>query len=247
MKITVVTATWNSQATIADAISSVANQSYSDVEHLIVDGASSDNTLKIVADCAGQTVKVVSEPDKGIYDALNKGIALATGDVVGFLHSDDIFAHCDVLKEIAARFDKRNLDAVYGDLDYVSKDNVGHIVRHWKSSHFSRKKLLFGWMPPHPTFYMTKNCYEQFGAFDLKYKIAADYDAVLRYFGKYGIRTEYIPQVLVKMRLGGASNRSFRNILKKSSEDFNALINNGFPPLRAIVGKNLSKLPQFIV
>ncbi len=188
---------------------------------------------------------IISEPDKGIYDALNKGIKAATGEAVGFLHSDDVYANADVLSTIAHTFMTKEVDAIYGDLDYISNDQNEKLIRHWKSHPFKRSKLRYGWMPPHPTFYMRTNRYRQLGGFDLRFKIAADYDSLLRYLWKNNISVAYIPEVLVKMRLGGASNRSIKNIIQKSREDWQAMKANGVPPLLALPAKNLSKVPQF--
>lgn len=245
MKISVITATWNSQQTVADTLHSLDSQSYENIEYLVIDGASTDKTLDIVKSHGNRVDRVISEPDKGIYDALNKGIEAATGDVVGFLHSDDVYANNDVLKTIAETFTRENVDAIYGDLDYVSKDKNDKLIRHWKSHPFKRKKLRYGWMPPHPTFYMKTNRYRELGGFDLRFKISADYDSLLRYLWKNSVSVAYIPEVLVKMRLGGASNRSIKNIIQKSREDWLAMNANGVSPLIALPTKNLSKVPQF--
>lgn len=244
MKVSVITATWNSADTIADALISLREQDYPKLECIVIDGQSRDATLDIVRSFEDVVTTVVSEKDSGIYDALNKGISLATGDVVGFLHSDDILAHSSVISHIVNGFSRDSVDAVFGDLQYVSKDDTSQVIRYWKSGEYSRKKLMRGWMPPHPTFYMKKECYDNIGAFDLSFKIAADYDAILRYYFKYKIISQYIPEVLVKMRLGGVSNRSLRNIIQKSSEDFRALVGNGLPPLRVLLFKNIMKVPQ---
>jgi len=247
MKITVITATWNSERTIVDTLASFASQDHQDTEYIIVDGGSTDNTIQIIKDSNVRVDKIISEKDKGIYDALNKGIAMATGDVVGFLHSDDIFADTYVLSKIATAMQVGEVDAVYGDLDYVSKLNTNKVIRRWVSGAFDRNKMRNGWMPPHPTFYMKRDCYERFGGFNLGYRIAADYDSILRYLWSENLTVSYIPYVLIKMRVGGESNRSFMNILKKSQEDCLAMSGNGLPVLRALVGKNLSKIPQFFM
>ena len=245
MKISVITATWNSALTVEDTIRSLIAQDYPDIEYIIVDGASTDSTLDIVRRYGDRIAVVVSEKDKGIYDALNKGIALATGDVVGFLHSDDFFADDRVLSRIAEAFVKRSLGAVYGDLDYVSKSDTTKIVRRWVSGSFKRSKFRNGWMPPHPTFYMRREHYLSLGSFDLKFSIAADYDSMLRYLWTNNISATYIPSVLITMRVGGESNQSLLNILKKTKEDRVAMIGNGIPPVRGLLLKNLSKIQQF--
>ncbi|ROQ22525.1 glycosyltransferase family 2 protein [Gallaecimonas pentaromativorans] len=245
MKISVITATWNSGRTIASTLDSLAAQSYKDVELIVIDGASSDDTVEIIKSRKDIDFVLISEPDNGIYDALNKGILKASGDVVGFLHSDDFFSSPNVLTEIAAEFERSGVDAVYGDLEYVAQNNVEKVIRLWRSGLYSKSKIVNGWMPPHPTFYMRRNKYLELGAFDLRYRIAADYESILRYLWKANVSVAYIPKVLVKMRVGGESNRSFMNIIKKSKEDWQAMKENDLPALRAILGKNLSKISQF--
>lgn len=246
MKITVITATWNSELTIADTLQSLASQEYQNVEYIVIDGASSDRTLEIIRSHGGDVDRLLSEKDAGIYDALNKGISMASGDVVGFLHSDDVYSTSDALSKIARAFDDPEVDAVYGDLEYVAKLNVDKVVRRWVSGCFDLTKMKLGWMPPHPTFYMRRSCYEKFGGFNLCYKIAADYDALVRYLWVNNISIRYIPEVLVKMRVGGESNRSISNIIRKSKEDAEIMSRNGLPVIRAMLGKNLSKIPQFL-
>ena len=245
MKISVITATWNSEETIEGTFRSLNTQDYSDIEHIIVDGASTDATLDYVQRHGNKVNTVISEKDNGIYEALNKGINAATGDVIGFLHSDDLYANQNVLSRIAQEFTNDGTDATYGDLDCVSKANINKTVRRWVGGTFDRSKMKNGWMPPHPTFYMRREHYAALGGFDLKYIIAADYDSILRYLWKNKLSPSYIPEVLVKMRLGGKSNNSFSNILKKTREDKNVMIENGIPPLRGLLGKNFSKIPQF--
>lgn len=220
-------------------------QDYPDIEYIIVDGASTDSTLDIVRRYGDRIAVLVSEKDKGIYDALNKGIALATGDVVGFLHSDDFFTDDRVLSRIAEAFVKRSLGAVYGDLNYVLKSDTTKIVRRWHGGSFKRSKFRNGWMPPHPTFYMRREHYLSLGSFDLKFSIAADYDSMLRYLWTNSISATYIPSVLITMRIGGKSNQSLLNVLKKSKEDMVAMIGNGIPPVRGFLLKNLFKIQQF--
>jgi glycosyltransferase len=245
MKISVITATWNSERTIKDTLMSYRSQSYKNTEYIIIDGGSTDSTMDIVDEHKDIVDYVISERDSGIYDALNKGIEAATGDVVGFLHSDDVFAYNGALKAIANSFQQHNVDSVYGDLNYVSKTNINKVIRRWESGEYNRNNILNGWMPAHPTFYLKRSNYNTLGSFDLEYKIAADYDSVLRYLWKNNITTAYIPKVLINMRVGGESNRSISNIIKKTREDYRALQYNGVPAFRAILGKNLSKIPQF--
>jgi len=188
----------------------------------------------------------VSEPDRGIYDALNKGIARASGDVVGFLHADDVYASPDVLARVAEAFADPSVAAVHGDLQYVRKDDTARVVRHWRSSPFSPDRLRRGWMPPHPTLYVRREWYERIGGFDTRYRIAADYHSILRLFSQPGFRSAYVPEVFVKMRLGGASNRSLRNIVRKSREDLEALRRTGVGGVGTLTWKNLGKIGQFL-
>jgi glycosyltransferase len=245
MKISVVTAVFNAASTVGQALQSVASQRDAEVEHVVVDGGSTDGTLAVLQEHPPPIGVLVSEPDNGIYDALNKGLALATGDVVGFLHADDFFAHDHVLARIAHAFADRSVDAVYADLDYVGKADPTLLVRHWVSGPFSRAALARGWMPPHPTLYMRRELYQRLGGFDTTYRIAADYECVLRVLSDPGVRVAYIPEVLVKMRTGGASNRSLRNLWRKSREDYRALRRYQVGGLVALARKNLSKIPQF--
>lgn len=245
MKISVITSVYNNKETIAEAIESVLSQSYDDIEYIIVDGASQDGTVEVIKKYADKLTTFVSEPDKGIYDGLNKGVALATGDVVGFLHSDDLFQDENVVAKIAEAFKSGDVDSVYGDLTYVTKEDTSKVIRYWKSGTFSMRKLQNGWMPPHPTFYVKRKVYEAYGAFDTGFRIAADYDSILRFLGREGITTRYIPEVLVKMRVGGASNRSLKNIIMKTREDIRALQNNNVGHLGTLISKNFSKIPQF--
>lgn len=247
MKITIITAVYNREATVAQAIDSVRRQTYADVEHLLIDGASKDGTLAAIERVRYPGLRVISEPDKGIYDALNKGVRLASGDIVGLMHSDDFFAHERVLEKVAEAFAGPHVLAAYGDLDYVSAEDDSRVVRHWRSGDFSRAKLARGWMPPHPALFLRREVFQRHGAYDTSYRIAADYDAILRYFSREDLRPAYIPEVLVKMRLGGASNRSLRAILRKSREDYRALRGNGVGGLGALAWKNFGKIGQFLV
>ena len=247
MKISIVTAVFNNEATIAHAIDSIAAQLYPDIEHLIIDGASSDHTMAIVNSRVHAKMRVLSEPDKGIYDALNKGCALATGEVIGLLHSDDFLAHPQVLEKLAQAFSDPDIDVAYGDLDYVAAADPARVVRHWCGGEFRPAMLGWGWMPPHPTLFVRRAVLDRLGMYDTSYRIAADYEAILRWFGKGAVRSRYIPEVLVKMRLGGASNRSLSGILRKSREDYRALRSNKMGGLATLTAKNLRKIPQLFV
>jgi len=246
MKISIITISYNSGHSISDAINSVLSQTYSDIEYIIVDGKSKDNTVEIVKSYGSKIAKFVSEPDKGIYDALNKGIRMATGDVIGFMHSDDLFASNDIIAKAADIFEKNDVDSIYGDLQYVYKNDTNKVLRYWKSGVFSIRRLKMGWMPPHPTFYVKKKVYDTYGVFNTDFRIAADYDTMIRFLGKHRISTHYLPEVMVKMRVGGASNRSLKNIIKKTKEDMKALKDNNFGSVFTLVFKNLRKVTQFI-
>lgn len=246
MKLSIITAVYNREATVAQAIASVQAQTYPDVEHLVIDGASTDGTLSVIKRARHARMRVVSEPDGGIYDALNKGIALAVGDVVGLMHSDDFFAHDRVLERVAAALNIPGVLAVYGDLDYISAADETRVVRRWRSGAYSARKLRRGWMPPHPALFLRREVFDRHGVYDTSYRIAADYDAVLRYFSHEDLRPVYIPEVLVKMRLGGESNKSLRKLLRKTREDYRALRTNGVGGLGALAWKNLGKVGQFV-
>lgn len=247
MKVSIVTATYNSSSIISSAIESIIQQSYSNLEWLIIDGASKDNTLSVIKKEYLGDVKILSERDKGIYDALNKGIKLASGDIIGFVHSDDFLASKDILIKIVEAFRNEKTDGIYGDLQYIHKENTSKVIRHWKSQCFYPNLLKKGWMPAHPTLFLRKEVYEKHGLFNLDYKIAADYDLILRVFSDPELRFHYLPEIITKMRVGGASNKSFKNILLKSKEDLKALkANNIENPYRALAYKNFSKLNQFL-
>lgn len=243
--ITIVTAVHNRAATIADAMKSVQGQRGVDVEHVVVDGASTDGTVETIRAMIGPGTRFASEPDGGIYDALNKGIRRASGEVIGILHSDDVFAGPDVLATVRARFEDPEVDAVYGDLEYVSARDTTRVIRHWVSGEFTPERLARGWMPPHPTLFLRRQVFDRDGLYDTSYRIAGDYDAVLRYFARPGFRAVYVPEVLVRMRVGGASNGSLRQILRKSAEDYRALRLNGIGGATALLRKKAGKLGQF--
>lgn len=246
MKISVVTAVYNRRATIAHALESVAAQTHAHVEHVIQDGGSTDGTLDIIADTSDAQAALISEKDHGIYDAINRGIRRASGDVVGLMHSDDFFANSHVLSRVAEVFLDPEIDGVYGDLDYVSATDPTLIIRRWRSGAYRPEKVTKGWMPPHPTLYLRRNVFEEHGLYDTSFNIAADYDAMLRYFTKGQIKLAYIPDVMVKMRVGGESNKSLRKILQKSREDYRAIRRNEVGGLGTLALKNLSKVRQFL-
>ena len=246
MRISIVTAVFNRVDTIADALRSVETRSYRSVEHVIQDGGSGDGTLDIIRQFDAASTKLVSEPDGGIYDAINKGISRASGDIIGLMHSDDFFADDKVLERVAEAFRDPAVDGVYGDLDYVFASNTGKIVRRWRSGPYRADLLKRGWMPPHPTLYLRREVFDRWGLYDTSMRIAADYEAMLRYLVKGEIRLAYIPEVLVKMRVGGESNRSLSRILQKSREDYTALRRHGVGGINTLLAKNFSKLEQFL-
>ena len=250
MKISIITATYNSQATLNSCMMSVLCQSYQNIEYVIVDGNSTDETLGLVKQHQLKfpqiEFKILSEPDNGIYDALNKGLKLATGEVIGFLHSDDIFAETSIISKIINQFKNNTIDGVYGDLEYVEKQNTSKIVRKWKSCNFNFALLKKGWMLPHPTLFLRKEVYEKYGNFDLTYKIAADYDFMLRILKVDCLRFNYLPKVITKMRVGGASNKSIKNIFQKTKEDYRVVCSNNIGGWFVIFLKNISKVRQFI-
>ena len=247
MKISVVTAVYNRAGTIRAAIDSVQAQTHPHVEHIIQDGGSTDGTLDLARDAADETTVIVSERDDGIYDAINRGIGNASGDVIGLMHSDDMFAAPTVLAKVAAALADAEVDGVYGDLQYVAADNPARVIRHWRSGEYTPERLKQGWMPPHPTLYLRRGVFDAHGLYDTSLQIAADYDAILRYLVRGNIRLAYIPEVLVKMRVGGESNRSVERIVRKSREDLIAIRRNGVGGAGVLIQKNLRKVGQFFV
>jgi len=253
MKISIITITYNSAKTLPRALESVQNQTYPDIEHIIVDGASTDGTVALIEAYAKShitneqspitNIKFLSEPDNGIYDAINKGIRMATGDAIGFLHSDDVFFSADSIALIAEAFEREKADVVYGDLQYCHGERV---VRRWKSNDFRPGALKFGWMPPHPTVYVRREVYQQVGPYDDWFRISADFDMMLRIFSA-GYKTHYIPEVLVSMETGGASNRNTKARLSKTQEDYIALKKNHVGAgYLTVACKQLRKIRQFL-
>lgn len=248
MKISVITVCYNSGKTIGHTLQSVREQTHGDIEHIIVDGFSNDNTLEVVKAEGLHVAKVVSERDKGIYDAMNKGIALASGEIVAFINADDFYASPGVLTTVAAAFERSGADCCYGDLCYVSQDDPTRTVRYWRSADFVLGSFEKSWCPPHPTFFVRRSVYQRLGGFDLSFKIAADFELMARYLEAARITSCYIPDVLVKMRLGGTTNRSLSNIFKQNTEIRRALSKNGLRSslVSFVLTKLVSRAIQFV-
>lgn len=247
MKISIITITYNSAATVEDTIKSVVSQDYPELEYLIIDGKSKDKTLEIVDKYKDRISKVVSEKDKGLYDALNKGISHATGDVIGMLHSDDLYSASNVISKVAAVFKKDpSVEGVYADLVFVNRNDTNKVMRVWKSGLYEEDAFKKGWMPPHPTFFVRKEVYEKFGGFNTELKLSADYELMLRLIHKNKIKIAYLPEVIVKMRMGGISNVSFFVKLKANLEDKLAWRLNGIKPgMMTTFMKPLRKIKQY--
>lgn len=246
MKISIITVCYNSEKTIESAIKSVLGQTH-DIEYIIVDGGSTDGTVGIINKYRDRISKIISEPDKGIYDAMNKGIRAATGDVVGTLNSDDFYVDGFVVEKVVKKFEEKNVDCLWGDLVYVDRMNADKVVRVWKSSEYGTGKFKSGWYPPHPTFFVKRSVYEKYGLFNPDFKIAADIEIMLRFLEKLKISSAYIPEVLVKMRTGGVSARNLKNIIRANVEVYHAWKINGLKicPIWILL-KPFSKLGQFV-
>ena len=241
VKISIITVCYNSAATVRGTIESVLSQSYSNVEHVIVDGGSTDRTLKILAEYQGRIARVISEPDQGLYDAMNKGIRAATGEVIGILNSDDFFEAPDVLANVADEFAASpDTDIVFGDVVFVRPGDLDAVVRHYSSRRFRRWKLRFGWMPPHPATFVRSGVYDRCGGYCLDYKIAADYEMFVRWLLRYRLNFRRLDRVIVRMRTGGASTAGLRSSLVLNAEIVRACRENGVYTNLAFV---LSKLP----
>lgn len=247
MKVTLITATYNSSSSVKTCLDSVVFQNYGDLEYLIIDGKSSDDTLNIVKVYQQKYpyIKLISEKDYGIYDALNKGLQLTTGDVIGFVHSDDLLASNHIVTDVVTQLQNEQLDGVYGDLQYVDKFDLNKVIRLWKSCAFKPSLLKHGWMPAHPTLFLKKEVYEKHGLFDLEFSISADYDFMLRVLKDDTIKFGYLPRVITNMRIGGASNKNLKNIAIKMIEDYKAIRKNKSGNIVTLILKNTSKIKQF--
>jgi len=246
LKVSIITAVYNSKDSLSDCLRSLSSQTHHNFEHVVVDGLSTDGSLDLLYANQHRPSVFLSEADDGIYFALNKGVSLASGEIIGFLHSDDFYADEKVISRISDAFSNPHVQAVYGDLFYVDRVKQESVVRKWYSGEFLPHNLKKGWMPPHPTLFLRRSLYEKCGFFDTRYRIAADYDFILRVLTQLAPeQVVYIPEVLVKMRTGGVSNRSFKHLLRKSWEDYQIIRRHKVGGLGTLLRKNFSKLPQF--
>lgn len=247
MKISIITVTFNCASTLESTFKSVNTQTArQQIEYIVIDGNSDDGTIDIIKNNKTQIDKWLSEPDKGIYDAMNKGLAMASGEWIGFLHADDLFANNTVIEDVIKNIEEKDYNTLYGDLNYISGNHPFKVIRYWKSKPFTPKLLKHGWMPPHPTLYIKNEHQKKIGNFDTAYRIAADYDFILRLFSHSETKCFYMDKTMVNMRVGGVSNNSLRNIIQKSKEDYRALRKNRIGGLMTLFIKNFSKITQFL-
>ena len=248
MIVSIITVTYNSATLIADCLASVNSQTYPNIEHIIIDGASKDNTLEIIKATPNRVTKIISEPDKGIYNAMNKGIRLASGDIIGILNSDDLYVDENVIALIVKEFEKDDtLEAVHTNLYYVNSEATSKIVRHWITGDFKSGSFFKGWHPAHPTLFLKREVYDKYGLFDEQFKLAADFEFMLRIFEKHKIKSKYLPVTTVRMRLGGATSKNLKNIMRGNRECLNAFKKNNFKtPFLYPVYRLFPKLKQFI-
>jgi glycosyltransferase len=246
MKVTIITVTYNSARYLQQCIDSVVRQSYPDIEHIVIDGQSTDGTLDIIKNFDNHIAKWVSESDNGMYDAINKGMQMATGEIIGILNSDDMLASPDVIEKIVQCFIDRDVDSLYGDLVYIDKANTNKIIRYWKGMPYNRFRFHYGWMPAHPTFYFRRDLLKDLGGYESHYFTAADYEFMARYLFRYRISSTYLPVLIVKMRVGGQSNRNLLSRLRANRRDYLAMKVNDIPfPHLASILKPLIKVRQF--
>jgi glycosyltransferase involved in cell wall biosynthesis len=246
LKVSIITVVLNNRLFIKDAIESVINQQHVNLEYIVIDGGSTDGSIDIINSYKNNINTIISESDDGIYDAMNKGLKLATGDIIGFLNADDFYANTTVLHQVVNSFASNSIEALYADLDYVSSMNKDKVIRKWRSGAYNKHKFTLGWMPPHPTFFVKKSVYQNFGGFNQKLRMAADYEIMLRFLYVNNVTVFYLKQVIVKMRLGGQSNRNFKNRILANIDDRNAWLINGITPKwYTLLLKPLSKIAQY--
>lgn len=246
LRFSIITVTFNSQSTLQDTFDSIRKQCYSNIEYIVIDGSSNDGTVELIKSNLDIIDDWISEPDQGLYDAMNKGINLATGDIIGFINSDDLFCDDLALEKVVKVFEGNSeIDGVYADLYYVNHNNIDNIIREWVSG--EQKKFKYGWHPGHPTLYMKRKVYKNFGFFNIDYKLAADFEIMLRFIEKHNIKLFYLPEFFVKMRLGGATNESWNNIFDQNMECIKAFRENGLKvsPILYPFFRMIPKLLQF--
>ena len=246
LKISIITVTYNSEKFLQSCITSIQNQDYPHIEHIIVDGKSTDGTLGIIKANAGSISKWISETDRGMYDAINKGMQLATGDIIGLLNSDDLLASTDVVSTIAKTFEEKQVDSLYADLLFVQQDDMEKVYRTWKSQNYKRNRFRYGWMPAHPTFYFKRSLLEKYGGYENHFFSAADYEFMARYLFVHKVSSYHVPKMFVKMRIGGASNGNLYQRLRANRRDYLAMKKNNIPCAFAVsILKPLIKLHQY--
>ncbi|WP_455638545.1 glycosyltransferase family 2 protein [Parabacteroides sp.] len=245
MKVSIITSCFNRENTIRDSIESVLSQDYSDIEYIVIDGASTDKSVDIINEYRESIASFISEPDSGMYEGINKGIQLATGDIIGLLHSDDVLYAQNTISQIIKRFKETDADIIYGDGLFVDHDNLNKVIRRWISGQYNKNKIKMGWLPLHPTVYIKRDCFNQIGYYDESFKIAADSDFLIRSFYKNNFKISYLNEFFVRMRMGGVSTSITKTIIKWK-EDIRMYRNNGFNPYFSLPLKILSKIPQFI-
>ncbi|QHV99815.1 glycosyltransferase family 2 protein [Spirosoma endbachense] len=247
MKVSIITVVFNGAEHIRDCIESILNQTYNDIEYIVVDGGSTDGTIELVRSYGTKIARFISEPDKGLYDAMNKGIQMATGEVIGLLNADDFYRHNQVIEHMVTTFERTGSDAVYGDMIYVDRTDIQKLKRYWRSGWYHENAFLWGWMPGHLSFFAKRWLYEQHGLFRLDMKSAADYELLLRFIHKNKAKLAYMDEVTIVMRAGGISNSSLKNRLRANREDRIAWELNGLTPYFFTLWlKPLRKLRQYI-
>jgi glycosyltransferase involved in cell wall biosynthesis len=247
MRVSLITVAYNAERHLRHCIESVLAQDHPEIEYIIVDGASTDGTLSLIRSYGDAIAKVVSEPDQGIYDAMNKGIRLATGDLIGLINADDFYAHAQVISQVVAAFAEHKTDTIFGDLVFVEEGDLDKVVRYYPGKGFHHRKMRRGIMPPHPTFFARRGMYEQYGYFDEHYRICADFDLMLRWFYHHEVSYQHLPTIMVKMRTGGASTKGLHSTRLINREILHSLRKNGIPSnLPLIYSKYLTKIFQLV-